>query len=278
MTDPFSDGYADGYLLRRQASTMSKVTAEWFDDNAERLLRGASGPGARRAFSMLSVGSGDGELDLDLLGRLFPAGAARPARLRYVAVEPSRLHRERLLARAEREGAGLVTEVVAREEPFSPRALEPERFDLIVMLHVLYYIAPREPAIRHARALLAPGGCLVIVQQTATGIPELQAEFLGPLKGSTAELYTSDDVLRLLRDAGIPHEHEERDAHLDVTECLAQTEVGSRILSFCMEADVTAAPPALRAALLRALASRACPVDGRSTLREPLGFIVIPAA
>lgn len=276
MNQTASETYAQNYLLRRNASTMTRIANDWFRENTRALLAGWQERENPESFSVLSIGAGDSELDLDVISGLFQTGSIpSPTRLRYVAIEPNPVHREQIIKRLSTEAAAPLTEYAVLEKPFPEHLPQAERFDLILMIHVLYYLAPRDNAINRAMSLLAPGGRLVIVQQTPTGIPELQAEFLETLKGSSEEMFTSIDMLQLLDHDGIHYEYSEVDTYLDVTECIMDTEYGRRVLSFCMECDLDTAKPVTTKKLLNALETAALEKGGRRVLREPLGIILV---
>lgn len=118
---------------------------------------------------------------------------------------------------------------------------------------------------------------MVIVHQTATGIPQIQSEFMLEAKGNQNEMFTAQDMRNLLDTQSHPHEYHNVDARLDVTECLQGLENGVKIMSFCMECDLRQLQEAKFAKILQAFWRLAEIEDsGKAFINEPIGVFVLP--
>ncbi|ETR71081.1 MAG: hypothetical protein OMM_08352 [Candidatus Magnetoglobus multicellularis str. Araruama] len=88
------------------------------------------------------------------------------------------------------------------------------------MSHVLYYFIDPAVAIRSAMMINKPGGAILIIHQTQTGIPEIQHKIMKQIKGNTFELLTTETIAYHLNLNKIPYDYFEVDAHLNTTECI----------------------------------------------------------
>ena len=70
--------------------------------------------------------------------------------------------------------------------------------DMVAMAHVLHFFPDRVAAIRGAIAALRPGGCFVLVQQQAAGVPQVQREVREGLAGDQGVYFTADEVQGIL--------------------------------------------------------------------------------
>ncbi|NEP71031.1 MAG: hypothetical protein F6K25_01125 [Okeania sp. SIO2G4] len=65
--------YAESYELRKAASTMTVSAIEWFRNNVTVLLeRSYSRSHQKDTFSVLSIGSGEGDIDIEIIQSLIP--------------------------------------------------------------------------------------------------------------------------------------------------------------------------------------------------------------
>ena len=155
------------------------------------------------ARSLLSIGCGDGQLDL-------PCLRAADTLERYVGIDPNGDVLRNFRAQLERAPVpdGLRIEL-------STRALEEldgdEHFDLILISHVLYYVEDKAALLRAALARLSPGGSCVVFHQTNIGINRIQKTFQ-----SFHHRASSHDVQDVLDQLGTQYRMTLIDAHIDV--------------------------------------------------------------
>ncbi|MGK7919303.1 MAG: methyltransferase [Trichodesmium sp.] len=271
--------YAESYELRKAASTMTVSAIEWFRNNVTVLLEGSySRSHQNDTLSVLSIGSGEGDIDIEIIQSLIPRLNPRWKQLRYVALEPNSIHRDRFLQRLNQESFGQNVEVSVRDDYFEPGQFESEqKYDLVLLTHVLYYFDEPYQAIQSALKQTKEGGQVVIVHQTATGIPQIQREFMLEAKGNQNEMFTAEDIRNLLDTESHPHQYHHVDARLDVTECLQGLENGIKIMSFCMECDLRQLQEAKFAKILQAFWRLAEIEDsGKAFINEPIGVFVLP--
>ncbi|WP_324235592.1 methyltransferase [Okeania sp.] len=224
------------------------------------------------------MGSGEGDIDIEIIQSLVPKLNPRWNSLKYVALEPNPIHRDRFLERLEKESFGKNVEVSVRDDYFQPGKFDSEqKYDLVLLTHVLYYFDEPYQAIQSALKQTKAGGKVVIVHQTATGIPQIQSEFMLEAKGNQNEMFTAQDMRNLLDTQSHPHEYHNVDARLDVTECLQGLENGVKIMSFCMECDLRQLQEAKFAKILQAFWRLAEIEDsGKAFINEPIGVFVLP--
>ncbi|MGB7058171.1 MAG: class I SAM-dependent methyltransferase [Geitlerinemataceae cyanobacterium] len=272
--------YAESYELRKAASTMTVAAIDWFRSHVTVLLEGSySRSHQDDTLSVLSIGSGEGDIDLEIIHSLIPKLNSRWKRLKYVALEPNPIHRQQFLQRIDKASFDQSVEVSVRDDYFEPGKFESEqKYDLVLLTHVLYYFDDPYQAIQSALKQTKEGGQVIIVHQTAKGIPQIQREHMLEVKGNQNEMFTAEDIRNLLDTQFYQHQFYHVDARLDVTECLQRLETGIKIMSFCMECDLRQLQEAKFFKILQAFWRLAEIEDsGRAFIQEPIGIFVLPA-
>lgn len=273
--------YAESYELRKAASTMTPAAIEWFRSNVATLLGGNDlNSHNDDTFSVLSIGSGEGDIDIDIIHSLNSNLKPRWKRLKYVALEPNPIHRDRFLQRLDKASFGENVEVSVRDDYFDPGRFESQdRHDLVLLTHVLYYFKQPYQAIEVALNQTKEGGRVVIVHQTATGIPQIQRQHMLEVKGNQNEMFAAEDIKKLLDTKSHQYHFNNVDARLDVTKCLQRSETGVKIMSFCMECDLRQLQESKFAKILQAFWRLAEIEDsGKAFIREPIGVFVLKQA
>ena len=253
----------------------------WLNEHAGEVVGEVDG-----RVKMLSVGPGDGELDLSFLKGLGKAGVKE---VELLGLEPNKNLREDFAERIERQGKEVGHEVRLVDEifPKSDGSVVDGSFDVVLLGHVLYYFGSKDET---AQALLAavkaarPGGKVVVVHQAAVGVPELQGELLPWLRGTMNDVLTADDIERLLGEGELKAavggmERHDVDAWLDLTEVRKEdSDDGIAIMSFCLEADLRKVGDcALRKCREAFLGKSEQREGGRLAMREPVvAFVIRP--
>ena len=288
VSDHVADGsstfYNDAYLVRRAASTMQSNAMAWLTKHASALLPSPNGEPKR----MLSIGCGSGELEMAFLD-----GCPDSLALDFLGLEPSDEMRSEFGALIkERRNAGRLghNKSFALSDATFPTSrnglLESAApYDIVFLGHVLYYFDDPAATIEKARKLTRAGGKVVVVHQSAQGIPELQLKLLPLLRGSTADMLSADDLVASL-PASWGARVEEVPALLDISQVVAGTEAGRQLMASTLEVDLRTASQSVvrhcQASFLDAPSSVKSDDEGIGPtgaagpfLREPVSIITI---
>lgn len=89
------------------------------------------------------------------------------------------------------------------------------------------------------------GGRIMVVHQARRGVPEIQEKVLPSLRGSLKDMFTADDIERILKSS-LANEvssfvNHEVPAHMNTADVLNGSGEGLKIMSFSVEADLRAA-------------------------------------
>jgi SAM-dependent methyltransferase len=262
--------YAAWYPKRMARSSQPAAATRALRGSIERLRDAFP---ARPPLSVLSVGSGTGELDRTwaaMLAEVFPLRA-------YDAIEPNRQHVSALrhnldeLARAA-PGVESTVHACTMEEWESSAS-----YHFIHMVHCLHWFADPVASVKRARERLVPGGRLLIILQSERGVPRLYEPFMERFKGHREASLTAETASRMLREAGCDHEMTLHDARLDVTDCVDRRAGGVEVLSFLLQCDLHCAEPADLDELVAEVRRISVPAGERRFLLEPLAAIELGA-
>ena len=194
------DGYKDSYLASRNRGNHMAKLAAFFDDIAEEL-------GLESICSCISVGTGPGVIDTAFAARCMPALKS------FVAVEKYRSNVYDLrwnLAERLPNVVSSIHEVTIQSWEGLPA--DGERFDVVTMIHVLYYLTVTERAELYRRCFedwLGPDGCGIIMHVAGSGRQISSAEICRRM--DTGYHYpTAEEIREELVSSGyeIEQEHE----------------------------------------------------------------------
>jgi SAM-dependent methyltransferase len=270
--------YAEFYQLRKNASTMTASTIEWFRNHLKTLLDEMRDKTKNHTLSVLSIGSGEGDLDIEIIQAILPHLNPQWTHLKYDALEPNSIHRKRFLERLSENSFDDHIRVSVHKTSFgNGEGFEShESYDLILFVQVLYFFKAPYQIIQQALAQTKPTGRVIIVHQSAIGVPEIQRQHMLSLKGNEKGILTTEDIKRLLdQEGGCLYRFYDVDAYLDVTECFNQSEQGLKILSFCMGCDLRKVHKNKLTRLLQSMRNQAEIKDNGLFLYEPIGIFII---
>jgi SAM-dependent methyltransferase len=264
MAEPLTEKeYAECFNAFKKVSTEWMAIKEWLSDDFIPSLAG------RKSAKILSIGSGTGDFDLTLMRMLL----SKIPTLSYIALDPSVIHNKIFLNNYKNSGLNISSfQIIA--QPFSEDLLG-GGFDLIHLTHCLYYIPDRKMAISKAYDMLNPGGILLIFHQTPLGINEIQRLYLKKVKGDDKELFSSNDILLIIKELGLKSNFNILISDIDVTDCIAGTDTGRRILSFFLESNIEGLDQTQYNEIIRTLKEICWCQDGRYFLFHPSGIFWI---
>jgi len=258
---------------------MTPAAVQWFKEHSNMLVASSMLPAVQGdTFSVLSIGCGEGDIDLEIIQSLLPHLEERQICLKYEVIEPNAVHHQVFLERLEEASLPDMIEVRFHDGYFGDTAEIQEQYNLVLLVHVLYYFQEPYDAIQQALTHTKAAGNVIVVHQEETGIPQIQRRHMLDVKGDEAELLTTADIHTLLTDNGHAFAYHSVEAHLDITESLAGTEQGIKIMSFCMECDLRYLQNGKLERLTHAFKSLAVVNGGeQALLREPIGVFIVPA-
>ena len=278
LTDEF---YAESYRLRKVASDMTTTFIAWFKENSKKLMEQSlfhSQPGD--VFSILSVGSGEGDVDLEIIQSVIPLLHSHQMRLKYVAIEPNPVHCQYFQEKLQKISDNESIEINIQNNYFETTSQidHHQDYDIILFSHVLYYFRDPYQAIQQALTKIKSTGKVILVHQEETGIPQIQYQHMMSLKGNCQNLLTAESIKQLLTAKKHHYSYQSIATRLDITECLVGSKPGIKIMSFCMECDLRSLPQSKLKQLSQAFQSVAYFTDtGQAFIDESIGIFVIPS-
>lgn len=173
--------YNKAYTVRREASSHFSNATSWFNKNAKNIF-----PEDTSDTRMLSIGCGNGELELALLDAcpehtvhflgLEPSGDMRSEFIQNISMRNNKFQNKKNFTLSDAEFASTCAKGGVAEN-FAP-------FDVVILGHVLYYFDDPTEVIRKARELTRDDGRVLVVHQAAKGIPEVQEVITPALRGA----------------------------------------------------------------------------------------------
>ncbi|MGV8871856.1 MAG: class I SAM-dependent methyltransferase [Rhodococcus sp. (in: high G+C Gram-positive bacteria)] len=243
------DSYARDHAAFERLSDQRDLIA---DHLAGRLARMGEGP-----ISVLSVGCGDGSLDVRLAEGLLRAVPGRP--VRYVGIEPWSGSAELFTAGMAALGAEELS-VDVHVASFADAPVD-ETFDVVVFVHSIYYVADVGETLCAARDLLRTGGVLWVFNAPRAALNALVDVLAPPLEDHRQ--WFSDDVEEAFADAGIALDEV---VTLDALVDLASA--SDEVLDFAVQARLT---PELRGPVRAYLDAVSVPgADGEPRVPHPV--------
>jgi SAM-dependent methyltransferase len=260
--------YHDAYELRRASSTMTTRAIEHLRARLATARRPDAthvGHDTSSPLRILSLGCGDGDLDLPLLLGLVADGPVD-----YVGIDLNARSLERFRARladtTSANGDARLSVTLHARDLWD--VSDATGFDVVLLAHVLYYTTDPSALIDHVlHRLVRTDGRLLIVHSAHEGVPAVMAD------AGLAPFLTAEDVADALAAGGVAFTCEQLVTELDATSVLDDSAVGRTLLGFLIERDLTTLDAATHGRLHDALASRCTEHEGRMVLQELLGIL-----
>lgn len=257
------EDYAKCFKTYKKISTEWDVSLKWIQD---KLLKNIS---RKNYYRILSVGCGAGEFDIRFIGIL---KEKTKAIVDYIAVEPNDVHCQEFKTCLDQcLFPGLRPEIC----PVTFNKFHSNKhFDLIHFTHSLYYIDNREQAILYALDLTFDEGQVLIINQTPSGINQIQNMFLERVTGNANYMFSSNDLEKILIHYSIFYESEIVDCFLDVTELYddLESEFSQNLMNFLLESKVSQLSPAIRSEIFDYIKKLSVYKKGRRLLYHPVAI------
>ncbi|KAA0715900.1 Histamine N-methyltransferase [Triplophysa tibetana] len=246
----------------------------------------ASIGGGRPTFNVMGVGSGGGEIDLEMLAQLHMKHPH--VKVDNEVVEPSKdmLHKYKVRV-STTPNLDYINftwnEMTAAEfEKHWQEKHLGKKMDFVHMIQMLYYVKDPEATVSFFRTLLDKHGkLLVILVSGESGWGKLWQTFKTQLcHTEISQCVTTGDIKTFLDTKGIPYRNYELPSQMDITECFTEgDEVGELLLDFLTEVIEFSknAPEDLKKGVLDLLRHPDCSkeVDGRVIFNNNLGVLVV---
>lgn len=236
--------------------------------------------------NVMGVGSGAGEIDLEMLSQL---RLKHPeAKVNNEVVEPSSdmIYKYKVLVSKTPDLDHITfswNKMAASgfEKAWKERSPE-KKMDFIHMIQMLYYVKDPEATVSFFRSLLHKNGKLLIILVSGdSGWGRLWRTYRAELcNNDISQCVTTGDIKSFLDVKGIPYQKHTLPSHMDITECFTEgDEKGELLLDFLTEVmDFSkSASPELKAGVLELLKHPDCSkeVDGRIIFNNNLEAVVL---
>lgn len=253
------DRYAECFEAYKRISTEWECMRQWIHDNLLDSLP------HKENISILSVGSGSGDFDLQLIELV----ASKFKSVDYVAVEPNKVHSQQFKIRTITYPLqGIRFRIYTL--PFEELRID-THFDLIHFTHCLYYMPDRARAVLKALSMIVDHGIALIFHQTPMGINQIQRRFLKRVKGTEKDMFCSKELQDILDRHHIRYRLNMMDSFLDVSDCLiADSENSQKLISFFLECDTRQLLPEIRQEICRFINELSFCDQGRRLLLHPV--------
>ncbi|KAF4086552.1 hypothetical protein AMELA_G00084820 [Ameiurus melas] len=240
----------------------------------------------KSTLNVMGVGSGAGEIDLEILSQLHTKHPE--AKVENEVVEPSgdMLYKYKVLV-SKTPGLDHITfrfnKMTASEFESEWKQRNTDRkLDFIHMIQMLYYVNDPEATVSFFRSLLHKDGKLLIILVSGqSGWGRLWRTYRAQLcKSDISQCVTTGDIRNFMEAKGIPYQSHTLPSQMDITECFtAGDEKGELLLDFLTEVlDFSkSASPELKAGVLELLKHPECSreVDGRIIFNNNLEALVL---
>jgi SAM-dependent methyltransferase len=262
---PLDDArYLETHRIYEGRSDQQQRIIDWFGDQ----IAPTSQPD--RPFRVLSVGCGSGILDVAIATRL----AEQTDDLHYVGIDPNKVECEafqQLFSDASLDRVE-VEVVPATFEDFEATC----SFDLIHIVHSLYYMPDPAGALERARKLLAPGGRLVVFHAPCEALNDLTVRFWD--KQYERPTLFAEDFAQTLDAWSWDYERTRVDARLEVTPMAqADSSIGLALRDFIVQYDSRHLPEPVQDLVERYLRLISTEHRGETHIPHPVDVFVIGA-
>ncbi|KAL4601605.1 histamine N-methyltransferase-like [Arapaima gigas] len=240
----------------------------------------------KSSINVLGVGSGSGEMDLEIVSQLYQKYPGMT--VDYEVVEPSGEMMERYKALVSRSPNLEKIKFTWNQMPSSEferhwkTRKSTKKMDFIHMIQMLYYVTDPDATVAFFRSLLSENGKLLIILVSGrTGWGKLWKTHHQDLCSTEITQYVAAGEIRSHLDAnGIRYKAHVLQSTMDITECFTPgDEKGELLLDFLTEVSdfSKCASPDLKASVMSTLRDPGCSsvVDGRVMFNNNLEALIL---
>ncbi|XP_074550935.1 histamine N-methyltransferase-like [Halichoeres trimaculatus] len=236
--------------------------------------------------NVIGVGSGAGEIDLEMLSKLHQKYPGVTVDNEVVEPSSQQLHNYKVLV-SETAGLEYVNftwhKMTSSEfELYLKREKRVKKADFIHMIQMLYYVKDPEATISFFQGLLDKNGKLLIILVSGeSGWGKLWRTYRNELCNTEiSQCVTTGDIKSFLDSRGIRYQNYTLPSQMDITECFSEgDEKGELLLDFLTEVlDFSkTASPELKAGVMEILRHPDCSVEssGKIIFNNNLEVIVL---
>nr|AIH14768.1 hypothetical protein [Hapalosiphon welwitschii UH IC-52-3] len=226
--------------------------------------------------AVLSVGAGPGDFDVQVI-RTLKQQLPKELTLRYVAVEPNHLHRQRYEQKINATEFADVNLKVYSEK--IDEFQTDEKFDIVHYTHSMYHMPGQEKwLVQQAMEMLKNDGFLIITLDT------IDAVIFDTIFKHTAltgqgftEMLQMQEMQAIVEGLGLSYTLESYPEYIDVKLCFEEnSSAGKVLMDFFCQADSSQLSPEQRQEILQILVSKVIEQDGCKLVPMPAATMVIP--
>ncbi|BAZ18705.1 type 12 methyltransferase (plasmid) [Calothrix sp. NIES-4071] len=225
--------------------------------------------------AVLSVGAGPGDFDVQVIHAL-KQHLPEELKLRYVAVEPNPLHRQRY------EQKIRIPEFKNVDLEIHPQTIEdfqtPEKFDIIHYTHCLYHMPDHEKQIiLQGMEMLKDNGFIIITLCTADAVIfETIFKYAALTGQGFAEMLQMEKMQAIIDELGLSYKLVNYPESLDISLCFEKnSSAGKALMDFFCQADSSILSDKQRSEILDVLVSNMNEQDGRKLVASNAATMII---
>ncbi|XP_041857668.1 histamine N-methyltransferase isoform X3 [Melanotaenia boesemani] len=276
--------YQEAFHLFLERSSEHQCMRDFIQKKLPDIL--ASIGDGKSQLNVIGVGSGAGEIDLEMLSELHQKHPKVMVDNEVVEPSSQQLHNYKVLVSQKPElnyAKFTWNKMTASEfeEQWKLKKMT-KKADFIHMIQMLYYVKDPGATISFFQSLLDKNGkILIILVSGASGWGKLWRTYRTQLCNTEiSQCVTTGDIKSFLDSKGVNYQSYELLSQMDITECFTEGDrKGELLLDFLTEAlnFSKTASPELKAGVLKLLRHPDCSVEdkGRVIFNNNLGVIVI---
>ncbi|XP_056390164.1 histamine N-methyltransferase isoform X3 [Hyla sarda] len=276
--------YVESFRLFLKNSTEHQCMQQFIETRLPDVV--SSIGNGKTAINVLGVGSGSGEIDLQMFSKIQARYPGVPINSDIIEPSPEQIlsYKERVAKTPGLENINFSWyKKTSSEFELQVKEEKSERkYDFIHMIQMLYYVKNVPATLKFFRSLLAPDGKLLIILVSGnSGWSTLWKKYGSRLPLNDLCLYiTAGDIEDMLSSEGAKYYSFDLPSDMDITECFIDGDRnGDLLLDFLTETcDFNKnAPPELRGEIIRELKTPGCSSikDGKIIFNNNLSAVVV---